>query len=68
MITNFHAAVVEGLEPTVKRRKPDGSRIDMPCPPCLLDYRAYMMWIEQIKGWDTIIWVKVLEIMENPYN
>ena len=49
MITSIHPAVLESVEPTVKRRKPDGSRVDLPCPPCLPDYQSFM-WTGQTKG------------------
>ena len=47
MITTIHPAVLESIEPTVKRRKPDGSRVDLPCPPCLPDYQSFMRGVDR---------------------
>ena len=34
----IHPALLEGVKYSVKRHKPDGSRVDFPCPPlvCLI--------------------------------
>ena len=47
MITTIHPAVLESVEPTVKRRKPDDSRVDLPCPPCLTDYQSFMRGVDR---------------------
>ena len=47
MITTIHPAVLESVEPTVKRRKPDGSRVDLLCPPCLPDYQSFMRGVDR---------------------
>ena len=47
MITIIHPAVLEGIEPTVMRRKPDGSRVDLQCPLCLPDYQSFMSGVDR---------------------
>ena len=47
MITSIHVAEQVGSIPRVKRRQIDGSRIDVPCPPCLPDYQAFMRGVDR---------------------
>ena len=45
--TTIHPAVLESIEPTVKRRKPDGSRVDLPCAPYLPEYQSFMRCVDR---------------------
>ena len=47
-VSTLHRAEGTGEEPvTVKRRQADGSRIDIPCPPLLPDYQAFMRGVDR---------------------
>ena len=45
--TTIHPAVLEGFKPSVKRRKPDGARVYLPCPTCLPDYQPFMTGVDR---------------------
>ena len=47
-VSTLHRAEGTGEEPvTVKRRQANGSRIDIPCPPLLPDYQAFMRGVDR---------------------
>ena len=50
----MHRAELTSGQETVKRKNPDGSRIDVTCPPLLPDYQQYMRGVDrgdQLIGW-----------------
>ena len=47
MSTIHRAEPPVGSETTVKRRKVDGTQEDVPCPPLLPDYQAYMRGVDR---------------------
>ena len=44
----IHPAVQEGVEPSVKKHKPDGSGVDLPCPLSLPDYQSFMRGVGKV--------------------
>ena len=47
MISKIRAAEHTGSMPTVKRRKIDGTKVDVPCPPYLPDHQAFMRGVDR---------------------
>ena len=46
-ISTMHRAELTSGQETVKRKNPDGSRIDVTCPPLLPDYQQYMRGVDR---------------------
>ena len=44
-VSTLHVGESQGI--TVKRKNPDGSSSDVPCPPLLLDYQQYMQGVDR---------------------
>ena len=46
-LSTIHVAESSGAQPSVKRRRLDGSQKDVPCPPVLPDYQTYMRGVDR---------------------
>ena len=46
MLTTVHEAITH-IQATVKRKRLDGTRQDVNCPPCLPDYQLYMRGVDR---------------------